>query len=234
MVLNVDGFVHVDPAIALRDRTKAFVAGRTWRTTSIYYGDQPESEASRDAGKPMWSLCFCLGLDHVRKTTNGDWFADVAAIIGFVHLIARETGSEFTVEFRLASRLWYSETITIVSDDPVDAAELESVRSMLQHFIRPKRDDRFIAGWGHTRVFGKRHFVWLEGVAWVGLTAAFCLGLSLGYGLKAEFSLARCIAGVVAGLALGYGVGVWRWNRAERRFAGLTWKSRPPAGNTDA
>jgi hypothetical protein len=42
MVLNVDGFVPVDPALGLRERAQWFVASRQWATPSIYYGDQPE------------------------------------------------------------------------------------------------------------------------------------------------------------------------------------------------
>lgn len=233
MVLNVDGVIPVDPAIGLRERAKAFIAARTWSTPSIYYGDQPEPEASADAGKSMWSLCLCLGLDHVRRTA-ADWFSDVAAIIAFIESVARETGSEFIVEIRLSSRLWYSETLAIVSGERGGKVDLGGVRSMLEHFLKPNRDDRFVAKWGHTRVFGKRRFIVVEGILWSGLPAAFCLTLFFGYGFKAQFNLARCIFGAVAGLALGYGVASWRWSSAERRFRERVWKPKPRTQAADS
>ena len=232
MVLNVDGIITVDPGLALRQKAQAFISARKWSTASIYYGDKPEAEFSKENGKPMWSMRFCLGLDHVRKT-EADWFADVAAIVEFLQPIARAIGCEFTVEFRLKSRLWYSETLTVVSDQPENEDDLASIRAMLEHFIKPKRDDKFFAKWGHERVFGRNRFILVEGVLWCGFTAAFCLGVIFGYGLKAQFSLLRCVLGVVAGLALGYGIGKWRWSRSERRFRDLVWKLKQPTKNND-
>jgi hypothetical protein len=78
---------------------------------------------------------------------------------------------------------------------------------------------------------GKTRFILVEGVFWCGFTAAICLGIVLGYGPKAQFSLLRCILGVIAGLALGYGIGVWRWIRSERRFRNLVWKPKRSAGD---
>ena len=232
MVLNVDGIIPVDPALALRPRARAFVSARKWNTTSIHYGDQPEPELSEENDRPMWSMCFCLGLDHVKKT-GADWFRDVVAIVEFLQPIAREIGCEFTVEFRLKSRQWYSETLTVVSDNPKDEDDLASLRAMLEHFIKPKRADKFIAKWGHARVFGRNRFILVEGVVWYRFTAAFCLGVSFGYGLKARFSLLRCLLGLITGLALGYGIGAWRWSRSERRFKDLVWKPKPPTKNND-
>ena len=232
MVLNVDGIIPVDPAVSLRAKAQEFVSTRKWTTPSIYHGDQPEPTFSKENNNPMWSMCFCLGLDHIKKT-EVDWFADVAAIIQFLQPIARELGCEFTVEFRLKSRQWYSETLTAISEKPEGKNDLASVRTMLEHLIKPKQDDKFIAKWGHERVFGRNRFILVEGVVWCGFTAAFCLGLSFGYGLKAQFSLLRCILGVIAGLALGYGIGVWRWKRSEQRFQGLVWKPRQPPQSND-
>jgi hypothetical protein len=139
MVLNVDGFVPVDPALGLRERAQRFVASRQWATPSIYYGDQPEpADPEFPESKAAWSMCFCLGLDHVRRT-KGDWFADVAAIVEFVRAVALEVGCEFTVEFRLTSRQAYSETLDIVTDDHDEEPDLGAIRSMLEHFIQQRR-----------------------------------------------------------------------------------------------
>src|SRR5262249_24096958 len=129
---------------------------------------------------------------------------------------------------RLKSRPWYSETLAIVTD-PDYEPDLASMRSMLEHFIKPNPREVFVAKWGHTRVFGRSRFLLVDGVMWWGLTAGVCLGLGFGYGLKAQFSLVRCVLGVIAGLALGYGVGALRWARAERQFKNLMWKQKQPA-----
>lgn len=136
MVLNVDGFVPVDPALGLLERTQRFLASREWATASTFYGDQPEPEFSED--KPMWSMCICLGLDHVRAT-QADWFADVAAVVEFVRAIALEVGCEFAVEFRLTSRQAYSETLDIVTDDRDEQPDLAGIRSMLEQFTQQRR-----------------------------------------------------------------------------------------------
>ena len=105
MVLNVDGILHVDPALGLRERAQSFVASRQWTTPSVFYGDQEEPDFSQDS--PAWSMCFCLGLDHAMKT-KADWFADVAALLEFVRTVALDTRCEFNVEFRLKSRLQWA------------------------------------------------------------------------------------------------------------------------------
>lgn len=139
MVLNVDGFVPVDPSLGLRERAQRFVKSRQWTTPSIYYGDQPEPAAIESpAAKSGWSMCFCLGLDHVRNAQS-DWFADVKAIIEFVRTLALEVGCEFTVEFRLSSRLGYSETIDVVTDAPNEQPDHQAIRSMLEQFTRQQR-----------------------------------------------------------------------------------------------
>jgi hypothetical protein len=136
MVLNVDGILSVDPASGLRDRAQKFVSSRQWATPSVFYGDQAEPEFSEDS--PMWSMSFCLGLDHAPKTQT-DWFADVAAIVEFVRTVALEAGCEFIVEYRLSSRLWYSETLDHIDDEPNAKIDLSGIRSMLEHFIGQKR-----------------------------------------------------------------------------------------------
>ena len=136
MVLNVNGILQVDPALNLRERAHRFVASRQWTTPSVFYGDQREPEFSQDTS--AWSMCLCLGLDHVPRT-QADWFADVAAIIEFVRAVALEVGCEFTVEFRLSSRLWNSETLDIIGDDPNEKVELQGIRSMLEHFTQQRR-----------------------------------------------------------------------------------------------
>jgi hypothetical protein len=139
MVLNVDGFVPVDPALGLRERAQRFVASRQWATPSVYYGDQPEpADPDFPDAKASWSMCFCLGLDHVRGT-QADWFADVAAIVEFVRAVALEVGCEFTIEFRLQSRQWYSETLDVVGDEPVEQPDLAGIRSMLEQFTQQQR-----------------------------------------------------------------------------------------------
>ena len=131
MVLNVDGILPVDPALGLRERAQRFVASRQWTTPSLFYGDQPEPEFSNN--KPAWSMCFCFGLDHVPRT-QADWFADVSAIAEFVRAVAREMHCEFTVEFRLSSRPWYSETLDHIDDELDTKIDLAGIRSMLEHF----------------------------------------------------------------------------------------------------
>ena len=140
MVLNVDGFLLVDPALGLRDRAQRFVASRQWTTPSILYGDEcePADPQLPEESTAGWSMSLCLGLDHVRST-QADWFADVAAIVEFVRSVALEAGCEFTVEFRLSSRLSYSETLDIVTDAPDEPPDLPAIRSMLEHFTRQQR-----------------------------------------------------------------------------------------------
>src|SRR5258706_2572637 len=177
-VLNVDGVLSVDPALGLRQRSQAFIASRQWSTSSIYYGDQAESQKSD--GGPMWGMCFCLGLDHVHKS-KADWFADVAAIVQFLQPVAHETGCEFIVEFRLKSRLWYSETLDFISDDRANKVDLAAVRSMLEHFTEQKRwwrasDSAFRQNWPRERMRGRVRFILNRGVLPWGLI----LGLACG------------------------------------------------------
>src|SRR6266496_6126925 len=106
MVLQIDGLVSVNPAVSLRGRCKQFIASRQWSTPAVFYADQEEPEESAEQTKRIWSITLALGLDHV-ATTNKDWFGDVKALIEVVQPIARETDSEFIVEFRLSAKLWY-------------------------------------------------------------------------------------------------------------------------------
>jgi len=136
MVFQADGIIPVDPALGLRERAQSFVRSRQWSTSSIFYGDQPEPEYSET--RQSWSMTFGLGLDHVPKT-QADWFADVTAIAEFVRTVAMEADCEFILEFRLSSRLWYSETLDIIGDDPNEKVDLAGIRSMLAHFTRQRR-----------------------------------------------------------------------------------------------
>ena len=132
MVLNLDAIIPADPALGLRGKAQAFVASREWSTPSVYYGDQPEPEFS--IHRPQWSIALCLGLDHV-PTTEADWFADVRAMMEHAHGIVKEVGGECNVEFRLASKLWYSETIQILGEEPDEIVDYQAVRAMLEYFI---------------------------------------------------------------------------------------------------
>jgi hypothetical protein len=136
MMLLVDGIIPVDPAPELRSRAQAFIASRQWSTPQIFVGDQGEPEFS-DKQTTRWSISFALGLDHVPRAGGDDrWFGDVAALIEFVRPIALETRSEFMVEFRLRSRLWYSETITTIDEnDAKNPPDLASIRQMLDSHI---------------------------------------------------------------------------------------------------
>jgi hypothetical protein len=136
MVLQADGFIPVDPALGLRERAQSFVRSRRWSTPSIFYGDQKESDDSH--ATPSWSMTFGLGLDHVSRTT-ADWFSDVAAIVEFLQPIAREMQCEFILEFRLSSRLWYSESLGHIGGEPSDKVDIAAIRTMLQHFTKQRR-----------------------------------------------------------------------------------------------
>jgi hypothetical protein len=137
MVLNIDGIMGTDPAHGLCERAKKFISSRQWTTPSIFYGDQPEPDLSKDS--PMWGMCFCIGLDHVRQT-QADWFSDVRAVIEFVQVVSLETGCEFIIEFRLKSRLWYSETLDFITNDTDAKVDFTCIRSMLEHFIGIKHN----------------------------------------------------------------------------------------------
>ena len=136
MVFQADGFIPVDPAIGLRESAQSFIRSRPWSTLSIFYGDQQESDDPH--AEPGWSMTFGLGLDHASRTT-ADWFSDVAAIVEFLQPIASETQSEFTLEFRLSSRLWYSETLGHISGEPGDKVDIAAVRTMLQQLTKQRR-----------------------------------------------------------------------------------------------
>ena len=131
MVMQIDGLVSVNPAVALRGRCKQFIASRQWSTKEILYGDQEEPEESAEQTKRVWSITLALGLDHV-PATDKDWFADVKALIDFMQRIARETDSEFIVEFRLASKLWYSVTLQHLDHEKIDETDLTAIKLILE------------------------------------------------------------------------------------------------------
>jgi len=135
MVLQIDGLIPVNPAISLRGRCKQFISSRQWTTPEVFYGDQEEPEESAEPTKKIWSISLALGLDHV-PSTNKDWFADVRALIDFMHPIARETGCEFIVEFRLSSKLWYSVTLQHLDTEPIDDTDLTAIKLILEAEIQ--------------------------------------------------------------------------------------------------
>ena len=231
MVLNVDGFLRVDPALGLRQRAQAFVASRQWNTSSVFYGDQPEQKESEDG--PMWSMTFCLGLDHVTRS-KADWFSDVVAIVQFLQPVARETGCEFIVEFRLKSRLWYSETLDFITGDPADKVDLAAVRSMLEHFTQQRRwwrvsDSAFRQSWPRERMRGRVRFVFNRGVLPWGLILGLAFGTLAGRGLTGSLPPLRVVVWFAAGIFLGASIGAWRWAKAERRFKTLIGQHGPAA-----
>ena len=206
MVLNVDGILSVDPALGLRERAQRFVASRQWATSSVFYGDQSEPEFSHES--PAWSMCFCLGLDHVTQK-RADWFADVAAIMEFARTIALEAHCEFTAEFRLRSRLWYSETLDIVRDDPSEQVDLAGIRSMLEHFTAQRRtwwrvpDSAFRQTWPRERLRGKVRFILTRGLFPCGLVAGLAFSTLAGRGVTGLLPPLRVVVWFAVGIAIG-------------------------------
>jgi hypothetical protein len=135
MVVQLDGTITFNPAVSLRGRCRKFIASRNWSTSDIHYADQEEPDESKEQTKRMYSLTFALGLDHVPTTTK-DWFADVRAIIDFIHPIARETNSEFLLEFRLKSKLWYSCTLQTITREPIDETDITATKLILENEIK--------------------------------------------------------------------------------------------------
>jgi len=135
MVLQIDGLVPVNPSVSLRGHCKKFIASREWATTEVLYADQEEPEESAEQTKRIWSITLALGLDHV-PSTDKDWFADVAAMMDFMQPIARETDSEFIVEFRLSSKLWYSVTLQHLDHEKIDETDLMAIKLILEAEIQ--------------------------------------------------------------------------------------------------
>jgi hypothetical protein len=130
VVLDIDGFLFVDPRSGLRQRAESFLASRPWSTSQIFYGDQPELEDGV-AQQPAWSMNFGLGLDRI-KTTHEDWFSDVIALLNFVQTLQREIDNEFVAEVRYRSKLWYSEHITFIDNQELD---FPAIRAMIVRVI---------------------------------------------------------------------------------------------------
>ena len=136
VVLNIDGYIPVDPAGGLRRKAMEFLASRRWTTDQVEYGDQPETEGA-EPGVTLWSMSFNFGLDHLESGTP-DWPSDVAALIEFARSIANESGDEFVVEVRRRSMGWYTEHITFLGEAPVD---YEQMYRMIKRAARcPARD----------------------------------------------------------------------------------------------
>ncbi len=223
MVLNFDGIIDFDPQIEIRRKAQEFIASRQWSTPSIFYGDQSEPEYSKK--KPAWSITFLLGLDHVRKT-NADWFSDVAAIIEFLQPVANQTGSEFIIEFRLKSRLWYSETLDFINDNLNDKVNLKELKSQLIFFTEKKSwwkisDSTFLLYWSRQQLRGRNRFILAEGICWWSLSLAFCLAIWFGHGITGKWNLILCILGILIGLGSGWSYSTLRWYISELRFKKL-------------
>ena len=62
--------------------------------------------------------------------------ADVKALIAFMQPIARETDSEFIVEFRLSSKLWYSVTLQHLDHEKIDETDLTAIKLILDAEIQ--------------------------------------------------------------------------------------------------
>ena len=135
MVFQIDGYLSVNPAVELRGRCKQFIGSRKWCTADIHYGDQEEPEEAAEQTKRVWSITVALGLDHV-PTCDKDWFADIKALLDLMHPIARETDSEFIVEFRLSSKLWYSCTLHHLDHEPMDETDLTAIKLILENEIK--------------------------------------------------------------------------------------------------
>jgi hypothetical protein len=56
-----------------------------------------------------------------------------------VQTIAAEGDTEFMLEFRLSSRLWYSETLGVLGGDADGKIDLANIRSMLEQSTKQKR-----------------------------------------------------------------------------------------------
>jgi len=130
-VLNIDGFLNVDPAAGMRQRAESFLTSRRWSTSQVFYGDQQElgDEEEDEQPQPRWSMTFALGLDDI-KTSGEDWFSDVTAMLGFVQTLQEELDNEFTAEVCYRFKPWYSEHITFVSEQKMD---FSTVRAMIDH-----------------------------------------------------------------------------------------------------
>jgi hypothetical protein len=135
MVVQIDGLISVNPAVALRGRCRQFIASRKWLTPEIHYGEQEEPEESAEQTKRVWSITVALGLDHV-PASDIDWFSDVKALIDLMHPIARETDSEFIVEFRLSSKPWYSVTLQHLDHEKIEDTDLAAIQLILQNEIQ--------------------------------------------------------------------------------------------------
>lgn len=122
----VDGVIPVDPALSYRQQAQNFIAARQWSTSQVFYGDQPEPDD--EEFPPLWSMAFELGLDHI-TTNDKNWCADIRAIITFFQKVQAETNSEFVMEVRYRSKLWYSENITFIDEKVRD---LDSICNMIQ------------------------------------------------------------------------------------------------------
>ncbi len=131
MVLQLDGLVEVNPADSLRGRAEKFIGSRKWSTAEIHYADQEEPAESEEQTKKIWSMTFALGLDHT-PAAKSDWFSDVRALVEFIQPIVRETKSEFILEFRLGSKLWYSCTLETLTGEALEEVDFTGMKLILE------------------------------------------------------------------------------------------------------
>ena len=144
IVLVTDTILIIDPAPQLRQRANSLISGRRWSTPSILYGDQQEpaideygddsllEDGSPPDGQPRWSFSFALGLDHI-SNGHGDWFADVAAILDYLHTIAVEYSCESVVEIRYTSKPWQCEHVAYIDEEPRDHPKIRQMMLRILH-----------------------------------------------------------------------------------------------------
>lgn len=135
LVLEVEGILSRDPALGdIGDRAEALVAKRNWRTTSIRYHDHPTSDASE--GGQAWSMCFSLGLDHVRDASpDVDWFSDVEALAQFASRVTEEECCRFNAEL-ISHKTGFWAPVFDLDPDSNPEVNLELVRKILTHYTR--------------------------------------------------------------------------------------------------
>jgi hypothetical protein len=124
-VFQADGAVTENPELRIRREAEQLILSRKWSTSSIFFGDQPESNSEH---KKSWSITFNLGLDHLPAAGDA-WLSDAEAIVNFVTDVSKRLNSEFILEVRSTSKLWWSLTVAIVSGEKPD---MSIVRSMVK------------------------------------------------------------------------------------------------------
>ena len=117
IVLNLDGFISLDPAIGVRERCERFTAAQDG--SRIAYGDQPESEG-------LWSISFNLGLDDLKHGSDAG-FNNIDALLVFANDLAGELSAELTADIRFRSKPWYSGHLAFLEGQPLDLTKLHDL-----------------------------------------------------------------------------------------------------------